>query len=62
MTDNDWHYFDYLEHPVFVLEADEDGVPRYTAINRFACQLAGFRAEDYSVVFTGICGGCRSRN
>lgn len=25
-------------------------------------RTAGFRTEDYSVVFTGICGACRNRN
>jgi len=35
---------------------------KYDALPLPTGRFAGFRAEDYSVVFTGICGSCRDRN
>ncbi|MEM9060258.1 MAG: ATP-binding protein [Pseudomonadota bacterium] len=41
MRDADWHLFDLVAHPVFVLVADEDGIPRYRGFNKFACNVLG---------------------
>ncbi len=35
---------------------------RYDALPMPTGRLSGFRVEDYSVVFTGICSACRNRN
>lgn len=37
---------DHVEAPIFVLEPDADGCPRYVAFNRFAREAAGFEAAD----------------
>lgn len=46
VKDGDWHYFDYLDHSVFVLEAGADGEPRFAFLNHFAASLSGLRSED----------------
>lgn len=30
-----------VEHPIFVLQPDEEGLPRYTAFNSYACRVLG---------------------
>lgn len=41
MTDIDKTLLDLIEHPVFILKPDQDGVPRYAAYNAFACSALG---------------------
>jgi len=35
---------------------------KYDALPMPTGRHAGFRTEDYSIVFTGLCNGCRQRN
>lgn len=39
---NDLKLFDLVQCAVFVLEVDSEGEPTYIAMNRFACDVAGF--------------------
>lgn len=41
-----FQYLDYVNHFVAVIEADEDGTPRYVAFNRHARALAGLHLSD----------------
>ncbi|MEM7685159.1 MAG: ATP-binding protein [Paracoccaceae bacterium] len=46
MPDADWHLYDHVAHPVFVLSLDDAGVPRYVWFNKFASNMIGLSAED----------------
>lgn len=41
MTHDEIFLLDQIEHPVFVLEPDLEGLPRYVAFNRFARKILG---------------------
>lgn len=57
----DFTTFDHICFPIFVLEIDENRVPRYVAFNAFARKLSGRPLSDYinqtaKDVYPGDCG------
>lgn len=54
----DTSILEFIEHPVFVLEPDAKGEPRYTSFNSFACRVLGKReAEIIGLTALELYGG-----
>ena len=47
MDERAFQTFDLVDHPVFVLAPDADGIPRYVAYNDFACKTLARERESF---------------